>query len=917
MKLISCYIKNFGKLSDKNYDFRDGINSFIEDNGAGKSTLASFIKAMLYGLDNVRSTDKDFKDRTHFAPFNNQSFGGNLIFSHNNKTYRVEKTFDVKSQTKDKVKIYVDGEEKNFNKEIGEEILGLDKESFERLLFINSKDIELSSTGNIKQNLNNIIDNTTEGINFEDIIASLDKTKKKYSGKNSIISSLKDDKKDIEDIINNQEKISLGLTNKYEKRNKLKNEYNSLLKKQKEYGESKRINECWETYNSKIKKINEKKETLDKYLKKYPNGYFNEDEISKLDSLWKSLNQKNAEDKATIFDKSKLDDLNNYKEKNINSIDKLDLNKLKELDDLKNNSEQQRLTITFNEDEKLNELDLLFRDKNISNELIKDTKEKVSNYKDKKVLINNKTFTDREKDIYQNFKNDSLESDSLEINKLYDEYKENDKESVNYLNNNKNNSKIPLIIVLISICLLIVGIPLLFKSLVIGILLIVASIILIFISAFIYLKNKIDNSNNINNNPKLNELKNKLSQKLAKYSIFNDSIDSSVSEFKYKYDQFKTINLEFEEIEKDKTILNNLKEELDKFFNKFDNVNDYNYIYDLENKFNQYNDLIYKKNDYQKKLENNKEKFDNIKNDIIQILNKYNIQYENYKYSILESDFSKYNDLNSDYKKYLDNKREISSKISEINTNIKVLFDKYKLNNYSESLFNEIKDDITMINSLKKEIFVLEKEALNYKIEKKLDESNKIEEIDLDIDDKVENVSKDLAKCENDIDIDENQIDDLEDNKAKLSIIKEEINKNTDRLKLLNKLEEELTGAQNELDKKYVAPIMNQFSHYEELLGNVLNTKIEMGKDFNISLDIYGEKKSYEHLSSGQRSICALCFRLALLDNIYNKDIPFIIMDDPFINLDKKNLVQTSKMLEELSIGKQIIYFSCHESRKI
>ena len=34
-------------------------------------------------------------------------------------------------------------------------------------------------------------------------------------------------------------------------------------------------------------------------------------------------------------------------------------------------------------------------------------------------------------------------------------------------------------------------------------------------------------------------------------------------------------------------------------------------------------------------------------------------------------------------------------------------------------------------------------------------------------------------------------------------------------------------------------------------------------------------------------------------------------------NLDKENLVATAKMLKELSKGKQIVYFSCHESRKI
>ena len=256
-------------------------------------------------------------------------------------------------------------------------------------------------------------------------------------------------------------------------------------------------------------------------------------------------------------------------------------------------------------------------------------------------------------------------------------------------------------------------------------------------------------------------------------------------------------------------------------------------------------------------------------------------------------------------------------KQEKLEQEIKELFDKYKYNEYNEKIFNEILNDISEIDKYRETIKQAEEKNQKFREEKKLTDPNIVEDVEFDFEQKIKDISKQLANCEKEIDDDERNIDDLEDNKAKLLNLKEEISKNNARLKILNIVKDELSASQSELDKKYVAPIMNQFSNYETLLGNILDTKIEMGKDFNISLDIYGEKKSYEHLSSGQRSICALCFRLALLDNIYNKDIPFIIMDDPFINLDKKNLTQISIMLEKLSKDKQIIYFSCHESRKI
>ncbi len=51
MRLISCHIENFGVLSNKDYTFGEGINSFCKENGVGKTTLAAFIRAMFYGFD--------------------------------------------------------------------------------------------------------------------------------------------------------------------------------------------------------------------------------------------------------------------------------------------------------------------------------------------------------------------------------------------------------------------------------------------------------------------------------------------------------------------------------------------------------------------------------------------------------------------------------------------------------------------------------------------------------------------------------------------------------------------------------------------------------------------------------------------------------------------------------------------------
>ena len=111
MKLISCHITGYGSLKNHALTFQDGVTPCLGENGTGKTTVASFLKAMFYGLKTAKSNDKEFNDRAHFYPFDGGTFGGNLTFKNQGKTYRIERTFDVKSEAKDKITVYKDGAE--------------------------------------------------------------------------------------------------------------------------------------------------------------------------------------------------------------------------------------------------------------------------------------------------------------------------------------------------------------------------------------------------------------------------------------------------------------------------------------------------------------------------------------------------------------------------------------------------------------------------------------------------------------------------------------------------------------------------------------------------------------------------------------------------------------------------------------
>lgn len=141
MRLIECYIENFGKISKQKFSFKNGFNCIKEDNGSGKTTLAVFIKVMLYGIGDTKKTSLDENDRKRYMPWQGGVFGGSLTFSAGGKTYRVERTFGAKAAD-DTYALY-DTEagriSSDFPEGLGEGLFGIDVDGFERTVFLSER----------------------------------------------------------------------------------------------------------------------------------------------------------------------------------------------------------------------------------------------------------------------------------------------------------------------------------------------------------------------------------------------------------------------------------------------------------------------------------------------------------------------------------------------------------------------------------------------------------------------------------------------------------------------------------------------------------------------------------------------------------------------------------------------------------
>jgi len=108
--------------------------------------------------------------------------------------------------------------------------------------------------------------------------------------------------------------------------------------------------------------------------------------------------------------------------------------------------------------------------------------------------------------------------------------------------------------------------------------------------------------------------------------------------------------------------------------------------------------------------------------------------------------------------------------------------------------------------------------------------------------------------------------------------------------------------------------IKKAFDKYHDMISDSTD-KYELDANLNILLKEAGTTHDIRSLSEGYRDLVGLCRRMAMVDAMYDMEKPFLIFDDPFVNLDEGRLSGALKFLDTISQEYQIIYFSCHESR--
>ena len=126
-----------------------------------------------------------------------------------------------------------------------------------------------------------------------------------------------------------------------------------------------------------------------------------------------------------------------------------------------------------------------------------------------------------------------------------------------------------------------------------------------------------------------------------------------------------------------------------------------------------------------------------------------------------------------------------------------------------------------------------------------------------------------------------------------------------------------LEEAKSGLSTRYLADMQTSFSGLLKTLMDGNAPESVMDTSFKVKLREGGKTQHPESLSQGWRDAVQFCVRLSLAEALYAEgEVPPIILDDPFVNLDERRLEAAKKLLGSLAKKYQILYLICHDERR-
>lgn len=176
------------------------------------------------------------------------------------------------------------------------------------------------------------------------------------------------------------------------------------------------------------------------------------------------------------------------------------------------------------------------------------------------------------------------------------------------------------------------------------------------------------------------------------------------------------------------------------------------------------------------------------------------------------------------------------------------------------------------------------------------------------------NIDSRIAECDVELADLIGELEEIKDIAVQLEQKQPELDRDMKRYDLVSKTYDLLGQAKEKFTARYTEPVKKAFDNYYSCIVDREND-IQMDAGMNISYRDLGMYRDKRTLSAGLRDLTDVCIRAALVDVMYQGESPVLIMDDPFVNLDDRNMAGAVRLMSLLEEKYQIIYFTCSQNR--
>lgn len=863
MQLLGCHIEGFGKLVNFERKFTEGINGIEKENGWGKSTLATFIRVMFFGFENEGKRDDISNERKRYIPWNKSAiYGGSLWFQIGEKKYRIERYFDEKKASKDKFFLYDEETKLNsddYSTNIGEELFEIDRESFRKTIFIGQKETGAEATARVSAKIGDIADWVEDLGNYEVIEKKLKEelnaiTPDRKTGEIKKIQLRLEELYGVEEEKRRKEKRLLEI-----ERSLLK-EKEGIQEKEKALGKIREKMKEESLYNEekiiveKQKDFLEKKKELEEQRKELEKEFKGEiPDLEEIDQCMEALQKREI-----LAEKRKENALTEEEQKKRGFYRKKFLNGVPTQEDLFNLEKQVR---------RLKEIKAVRIGKTLSETEIDDFERLQKKFQ--------KYIPDRgeiEKHILDFEELDGKKRNLLERREEIRELERKQKEK-----KKKKNS-----FFLFGGSLFLTGLMALFFNFYLA-------FFIMFMGFSCFLLGVITKTGNKDEIERLQEEKRREEEWIQKKQ---KELCDFLDYFSLPYTEEGKLRFFYE-----------LKEDLVAF-------------YALKGRKKENEKLAGEELEI---LEEIRKSFSNFG---VCNISEYELEQGIHK---IKMEMGEVEEIRNKEKK----EREAQREEEERNAEITSFFNRNGIvrKQGEKAWLRELRDRVLMIQNVKKMEVELERKKVafleenrGFDFERNRDGEHteaigSLNEEFHRLSEERKSLYEKRSEIEKEVLMEEKKLEELQtmvEEKRELLEKKQELQH---RYEILKKTKEYLERAKVRFVARYVSPIQNSFLKYYNMMTED-GREFELDANLSFSFREGGEKKDILLLSEGYQNMVGMGRRMAMIDAMYKEEKPFLIMDDPFVNLDGENLQRAKSFLKEISKNYQVLYFYCHESRR-